>query len=209
MASKDLLPSMKDIINKLKSVNTTIVDKVRKGMMSAGSASVEQKKSLDWFFKTLKSSKDKYKAGSFKINNHPFIGGMFHFIYDPKHKDTLPYYDKFPLVIPIEIYPDGFLGLNLHYLPPHLRAKLLDLLIEKYKRSSSAKTYMAISYPILKSLTQAKMFEPCLHRYLKDHMRSSVVMVTADLWEEVAFLPTHQFRGATHREVWAESHKRS
>ena len=27
------------------------------------------------------------------------IGRMFMFFYDPKTKDTLPYYDKFPLVI--------------------------------------------------------------------------------------------------------------
>ena len=53
---------------------------------------------------------------------------MFMFIYDPKHKDTLPFYDTFPLVFPIEIYSDSFLGINLHYLPPVLRAKLMDAL---------------------------------------------------------------------------------
>ena len=34
------------------------------------------------------------------------------FFYDPKLKKKLPYYDTFPLVLPLENYSDGFLGLN-------------------------------------------------------------------------------------------------
>ena len=30
------------------------------------------------------------------------LGGMYFFYYDPKGKRDLPYYDKFPLVIPLE-----------------------------------------------------------------------------------------------------------
>ena len=33
---------------------------------------------------------------------------MYTFFYDPKTKDKLPYYDRFPVVIINEIYPDGF-----------------------------------------------------------------------------------------------------
>src|SRR4051812_30598339 len=56
------------------------------------------------------------------------IGTMIMYFYDAKLKDVLPYWDQFPLVFPIEIYDDGFLGINLHYLPPMLRAKLMDAL---------------------------------------------------------------------------------
>jgi hypothetical protein len=198
---------MKEIIAKLKLVKNTIVDKVKKNLTTPIASRAAQKASLDWFFKTIKQSRNDYKSGSFTSNEHPFIGGMFHFLYDPKHKATLKYYDTFPLVIPIGIYPDGFLGLNLHYLPPIMRAKLLDALIEKYKKSTSARTYMAVSYDLLKSTEDHKLFKPCIHRYLTDHMRSAAVMVTPDLWEEVAFLPTWKFEKATHREVWAESKK--
>lgn len=201
------IPSMKEIIAKLKAMKDTIVQKVKKGMMSPASSSAAQKASLDWFYKTIKASKNDYAKGSFSVSQHPFIGGMFHFIYDPKHKLTLPYYDKFPLVIPIEMYPDGFLGLNIHYLPPLLRAKLLDVLIEKYKKSNSSRTYMAVTYGILKGAANMKMYKPTVHRYLTSHMRSAVVMVTPDLWEEVAFLPTQKFEGATTQEVWAESRR--
>ena len=65
-----------------------------------------------------------------KRNNKPFYGRLNMFFYDPKFKKTLPYYDVFPLVLPLEIYSDGFLGINLHYLPIPLRIKLLDKLVD-------------------------------------------------------------------------------
>ena len=65
-----------------------------------------------------------------KRNNSPFIGRLNMFFYDPKFKKTLPYYDTFPLVLPIENYPDGFLGINFHYLPMSLRLQLLDRVVD-------------------------------------------------------------------------------
>ena len=49
-----------------------------------------------------------------KRKSVPFYGRLNMFTYNPKHKKTLPYYDTFPLVLPIEKYPDGFLGINFH-----------------------------------------------------------------------------------------------
>ncbi len=63
-----------------------------------------------------------------RISPKAFIGRMYTYQYDPKLKDVLPVWDKFPLVIPIEMYSDGFLGLNLHYLDPYSRLILLDRL---------------------------------------------------------------------------------
>ena len=80
------------------------------------------------------------------------IGKMYFAYYDPKHKATLPFYDSFPLIIPIQKYPDGFLGLNLHYLPPTLRAKLLDSLYETINNASlDENKRMMINYTILKN----------------------------------------------------------
>ena len=45
-----------------------------------------------------------------KRDNEPFFGRLNMFFYDPKYKKTLPYYDTFPLVLPLENYPDGFLN---------------------------------------------------------------------------------------------------
>ena len=173
--------------------------------MNSGMAKKKQKESLNWFYTRLKTSPDAFPKTAFSDKKKPFIGGMFHFIYDAKHKETLPYFDKFPLVIPIEKYPDGFLGLNLHYLPPILRAKLLDMMILKFQKSTTAKVYMAVTYPILKSAAKNGIFQPCLKRYLTSHMISKAVYIDSEQWEEVAFLPTASWHNATSRQVWAES----
>ena len=55
-----------------------------------------------------------------------WLGKMFFLFYNPKNKLTLPYYDKFPIVMPIHTYNDGFLGLNFHYLSPSQRSILLE-----------------------------------------------------------------------------------
>ena len=36
-------------------------------------------------------------------NRKFLIGGMYFFVYNPQTKDELPYYDRFPLVIPLKI----------------------------------------------------------------------------------------------------------
>ena len=57
-------------------------------------------------------------------------GNLYMFFYDPKTKEDLPYWDKFPMVLVLENYSDGFLGLNLHYLPPKFRVAFLTKLMK-------------------------------------------------------------------------------
>lgn len=161
--------------------------------------------SLAWFYAQIKKTAKDFPANAFNPIRDPFIGGMFHFIYDPKLKDQLPYWDKFPLVIPIEAYNNGFLGLNLHYLPPLLRARLLDALLELKETSITNQSYMRVSYSILKGTVKQKLFEPSLKRYLTSHIRSMIVNISDNSWEEVAFLPTQQFQKATHTDVWRKA----
>ena len=89
-----------------------------------------------------------------KRANRPFYGKLNMFFYDPKFKKKLPYYDTFPLVLPLETYNDGFLGINMHYLPIPLRIKLLDKLVdytnsEKFEETT---TRMVVDYNKLKSI---------------------------------------------------------
>jgi len=141
----------------------------------------------------------------------PQIGRMYFYIYDPKWKKVLPYYDVFPLTIPIDYYSDGFLGLNLHYLPPLLRAKLLDYLFSLSVSTvvnGNEEKYMQVSYGILKAVANSKPFEPCLKRYLYSHVKSPFAQVLSEEWENAAFLNVAQFRKATFREVWVDSRAR-
>jgi hypothetical protein len=138
----------------------------------------------------------------------PGAGNMYMFFYDPKHRDSLPYYDAFPLIIMVEAAPGGFYGLNLHYLHPTLRAKLMDELLsitnnKRYDQSTKFK----MSYQILKSANKLKAFKPCFKRYLTKHVESSFALVEAAEWEVALFLPTEQFRKKSARAVWAESRR--
>jgi hypothetical protein len=133
------------------------------------------------------------------------VGKMYMFVYDPKHKDTLPYYDTFPLIFPVEFYGDSFLGINLHYLPPMLRAKLMDALYATINNKKYDKTtQLVIGYKILKSASRFKYFEPCLKKYLMSQVGSAFIYIAPDEWDFALMLPTEKFNKASKQQVWAK-----
>lgn len=135
-----------------------------------------------------------------------YIGRMFFFYYDPKLKVKLPYYDRFPLVLPIEMYNDGFLGLNFHYLPVNLRVHLLDKLYDLTNNNKfDASTKIVASYSLLSGAARYKEFAPCVKRYLGKHIQSRMVDVEADSWETAIFLPVENFAKASNSTVWTDS----
>lgn len=134
------------------------------------------------------------------------IGRMFMFYYDPKTKDQLPYYDRFPLIFPIELYPDGFLGINLHYISPLLRARLMNALyMTVNNKNYDDTTRLRINYNILKSASRFKYFEPCVKRYLFSHVRSRYYYIAPNEWDMALMLPTERFVGAEKAKVFRES----
>lgn len=136
----------------------------------------------------------------------PKVGKMFMYQYDPKHKATLPYYDTFPLIFPIEFYKDGWLGINLHYLPPVYRARLMDMLYDTLNNTRyDARTKLQISYKILSSASRFRYFKPCIKRYLTSHVRSQLIEVDVKEWDYVMFLPLARFKKMNQRSVWDES----
>lgn len=164
-----------------------------------------------WFRKRIKEMgnvnhnrllKDDYLSPK----TRPTPGRMFMFMYDPKYKEELPYYDAFPLILMVEPVEGGFYGLNLHYLPPLVRAKLLDKLMETANnRRYDETTKLKINYQLLSSVKKFKEFEPCFKRYLTDHVQSRIVQVQPPEWDIAIFLPTEQFQKKTKNFVWNES----
>jgi len=133
-------------------------------------------------------------------------GRMYFFMYNPKHKATLPYYDLFPLVLPIQKFSDGFLGINFHYLYPKDRAILLDeLKIFVNDRTLSEAARIRVSYNMMRGFTRFKRAKPCLKRYLTTYMKSQFIPVTPDEWGPALFLPVEQFRKRNKMAVWQES----
>jgi hypothetical protein len=123
------------------------------------------------------------------------IGKMFFFKYDPKTKDKLPIYDVYPLVFPLEDYHDGFLGLNIHYLTPIQRVRLLGRLQEyATSKNYTPKTKLQISYDLLSSSKSVKsIMAPAVKRYLYTQVRSQFIEIPATEWDKAAQLSLELF----------------
>jgi hypothetical protein len=135
-------------------------------------------------------------------------GLMYLFVYDPKYKRTLPYYDRFPLVFPIEYNREGFIGLNLHYLGYNARLELfrqLELLSNRNQNDPRAR--IQIAYRMLKGFARFKAYKPCFKKYLFQHVRSHYVRITAPDWETALFLPVEHFVKRSKTFVWNDSER--
>ena len=138
-----------------------------------------------------------------KRDKKPFYGKLNMFVYDPKFKKKLPYYDTFPLVLPLETYPDGFLGINFHYLPIPLRVKLLDRLVDFSNNTKfDESTRLVVDYSQLKNINIVK---PTIHKYLAGQLKSQFRRIDADEFTIATLLPVQRFKKASASAVWKES----
>lgn len=185
-----------------------LIDRIKASLAKKGlePRSRESRQWLQSKIAELKPTKAAIMADKQRLKTGSIIGKMYFYFYDPKTKDTMPYYDRFPLVIPIEKYADGFLGLNLHYIHPKYRITLLDKLSEvASNKNYNEQTKLRISYRYLRA--SSKIFEatPCIKRYLYSHVESRFLEIHADEWDIAALLPMESFVGASTSRVYAES----
>lgn len=158
----------------------------------------KEQESVDWLIGRARSAagyRNNIINNSDRSRSSTVIGKMYFFIYDPKHKDKLPIYDKFPLVFPIERYPDGFLGLNLHYLNTNERSALLNRLTEyRTNNKYNETTKLRLSYDLLASTKSLNsLMRPCIKRYLFTQVRSNFIEITANEWSNAINLPVQNF----------------
>jgi hypothetical protein len=177
-----------------------------KYMQSVIDASKGRPKSTAWFRDKIAefgTPKAMQLIRDGKQSSSPFFGNLNMFFYDPKFKKTLPYYDRFPLVLPIERYSNGFLGINLHYLPIPLRIRLLDELID-YSTDTNfdSKTKINANYSKLKNV---KLLKPTLKRYLAGKVKSRFRRVDADEFTVATLLPVQRFTKSSAAKVWNDS----
>lgn len=170
--------------------------------------------SLKWFTSKINNLKNpralanQIRKETGRNTNRFLIGGLYFFYYSAKYDDKLPYWDAFPLVLPLERYGDGFLGMNLHYLPPRIRAGFMDKLMNFaiYDDNDEIKR-LRITYDIISASRRYKEFRPCIKRYLYQNIASKMLKVEPNEWETAVFLPVHQFQKAKVNEVWQDSIK--
>jgi hypothetical protein len=169
-------------------------------------ATYSARKANDWFVEKVKRYTSGKSAGRLMHRDAiPRIGHMYMYKYDPKHKLTLPYYDAMPLVIPIHYYKDGFLGMNLHYIPPELRRQLLNMLIAYFGKGTGDERYMKLTYEKLNSIYRVRAFQPCIKRYLWGHFRSRPEKIPPDEWANAVNLPTARWKKSTAKSVYKDS----
>ena len=190
----------------------SLFDTLQAGAQRAG-ITARTKKSREWFQDKVKELGSVNRTALLKDDaldptTREIAGSMYMYFYDPKTKATLPYYDRFPLVIMVEDAKGGFYGLNLHYLRPDIRAEFLDRLMKLAPNKLTDRTRVnKMRYDLLKGVQKYKEFKPCFKHYLTSHIKSKMVRVPMTDWEIAIFLPTEQFKKKSKTAVWSESLK--
>ena len=163
-------------------------------------------KSTQWFRDKIKEFGTPTSANLIRDGKRtvtPTFGLLNMFVYDPKGKKELPYYDTFPLVLPIEKYSNGFLGINLHYLSMPIRIRLLDRLVDYSNNDKFDKsTNLNVDYSRLKKID---IIKPCLKRYLASNVRTNFRKIAADEFMVATLLPVQRFKKQSDSHVFAKS----
>lgn len=151
-----------------------------------------------------------YKQTNLKKATRFLEGRMYTFFYDPKTKDKLPYYDRFPVILLLEANQNGFSGLNLHYIPPRYRVKLLNelydfIVTDDEEDDENMKTRIRVTYDILQTTAKMKFFRPCYKRYLTSHIEGRALEIIPEYWDIMAMLPVGRFEKESVRKVYSES----
>ena len=156
--------------------------------------------SINWYKKKVADLSNRISAARLmrdnKLKKAPTFNKLHFFRYDPKLKATLPYYDTFPLVMPIQSAKGCFLGINFHYLPIPLRMKLLETLDKRGFRGNYSK---------LKNIREVK---PTIKHYLRRQFVSGFLELEEDDYAPAIFMPVAQFRKASASQVWRDSRRK-
>ena len=113
-----------------------------------------------------------------KVTKRPNFGMMNLFYYRPKGAAKLPYYDIFPLVIPLgRRLNDGFVGINFHYLSVPQRWLLLERLsmfqmpseLDAFDTEEGMGDVMALFWP---KIRRKRGVKPIVRRYLTKYIKS-------------------------------------
>ena len=140
-----------------------------------------------------------------KLQARPSVGRLNLFGYNPKLRAKLPYYDIFPLVLPLEPIKGGFMGMNFHYLPPLLRFRLLERMQARASdRRFDSKTKFEVNYDDVKNI---KIVKPTIKKYLYAYCQTGFLRINADDAAIAIYLPVQRFKKAPEATVYADSRK--
>ena len=168
--------------------------------------------SLNWFklrLRKIRQPVSKLLADDdFPVVSAPELGKMYMYLYDAKYKETLPYWDRFPLIICLDLVEGGFMGVNLHYIAPRYRTPLLLSLYEiAIENDNDDEQRVLLSYKLIKSVSSLRYAKPCVKRYLFKHIESRISEIPMDYWDMMVMLPSQRFNVNANM-VYADSIRR-
>jgi len=153
-----------------------------------------------WYRKKLNENKknatEERKAQQRKnVKSHkvsrPNPGKMYQFGYNAKTAKTLPYWDKYPLMICLGVTGKHILGINLHYIPPKQRAEFLDTVMRySSTKTTSNSTYLKINYSKIK---RHRWVSHMIKKYLFSHVVEVFQEISPKDWGKAINLPTQEF----------------
>jgi hypothetical protein len=170
--------------------------------------------------KKIKDEVDLAKTRSFKAFSKKMnIGAIYVHAYDAKTKKTLPFWDKIPLWTPLKLLPSHMLGLNFHFLPPLQRKAFLEdyhAYLTKVARGYGFENLEDVSpsqisvwgrdYITAAYLGAVKgpgnMLRNCVRTYLYGHIRSKILPVKINEWDNVASLILPNFQKQSNAQVY-------
>lgn len=137
-------------------------------------------------------------------------GRMFAFMYSPRTRARLEYFDFTPLIITLGIHNENVLGINLHYLDVELRIALLEKLLRltqaNFGESMPPKGvgYFRTDYPMLKSIKYVSGL-PCVRSYDPRRMIGNPVLIPSNEWGNAVALPFENFVNASNGKIHLET----
>jgi len=147
----------------------------------------------------LEFIKKKLKIGEWKFRGFK-PGYIYSYKYDPKYRDTLAYYDGFPLIIFLKFVKGGFYGLNIHFTPMKIREKMFKQF--KYKQGKKEEIR---SESVWTSLNTVRRYFPVIiRRYLTGHIRGRIIAIPPTKYtvEELKNFPTEKFFKLSSNEIF-------
>lgn len=155
---------------------------------------------IKWLYQEVFRNPDKYRHSKRLL----FQGNLYAFEYKyPKFKDTLEYFDKYPLVIALGpvTTSQGIrnIGFNLHLLPVKIRIVVLCLIFELFKKLYRYKIYneqdnkpIKIQYGIIIKKLEQYGIKFCVRMYIPNRM-NTIIKFPYKEWYKAIFIPSRGY----------------
>lgn len=171
----------------------------------AGSKTNARKEAQKWFNESSKNIRE----GSVIPTNSRFKSGMIYvFRYDnPKYAETLPWWDRNPVVLALNSVGSNDFGINLNLLPVEFKENMLDFIYERLqgqiKSASLSSGGNALSQrPLQLTYDGAKLFLEryglsfAIRQYIPNR-KSNQKIVNYENWARIALCDFIELNGST------------